>query len=189
MDAARTLLVNEGLHGVSVERLCEEAGYTRGAFYSNFESKDELVLALVDRERERMIGLLRDASDPASLAGLAPHEAAVAVIDTFVMLQPSDRDWFLMHLELQLRGLRADVGGEVFVAWYQAVVAGLAEVLEAALDVMSLRFVIPTRDACLVLMGTWDAMVLESLVAGEPHAPSMLRDTLPRILMSLTEPV
>src|SRR4249920_2070038 len=54
LDAAALVFAEEGLDAASVEAICERAGFTRGAFYSNFETKDELFLELagtVARER------------------------------------------------------------------------------------------------------------------------------------------
>ncbi len=188
LDAARTLLVHEGLQGVSVERLCEEAGYTRGAFYSNFDSKDELVVALIEREHQRVLATLKEAADPAGLEGLTAEEAAGAILERFVLLQPPDRDDFVLHLELQLRGLRGDVGGDVFVGWWNDVIDGIAEVLLSALDAFGLRLTLDVREVCTILIGTWDAMVLGSLVDGRPVDVDALRTSLPRMLLALTEP-
>jgi len=49
LDAAHDVFAEVGMDAASVEAICERAGFTRGAFYSNFESKDELFLALVTR--------------------------------------------------------------------------------------------------------------------------------------------
>jgi len=45
LSAAAEVLSERGFHGASVEEICERAGFTRGAFYSNFAAKDDLVLA------------------------------------------------------------------------------------------------------------------------------------------------
>lgn len=188
LDAARTLLVQEGLQGVSVERLCEEAGFTRGAFYSNFASKDELVVALTERERERVLGMLKEAADLTTLEGLDAEQAAGVILERFLLLQPPDRDDFVLHLEMQLRGLRGDVGGDVFVGWWNAVLDGIGEVLTSALDAFDLRLTLGVREVCTILMGTWDAMVLNALVAGEAVDVDAVRVALPRMLLSFTEP-
>src|SRR3954469_20501848 len=55
LDAAAEVFAEVGLDAASVEAVCERAGFTRGAFYSNFESKDELFLELSARvARERV---------------------------------------------------------------------------------------------------------------------------------------
>ncbi|PIE21421.1 MAG: hypothetical protein CSA64_02150 [Arachnia propionica] len=43
-----------GIDGTSVEQLCDAAGFSRGAFYSNFSSKDELCVAILESIRERI---------------------------------------------------------------------------------------------------------------------------------------
>jgi AcrR family transcriptional regulator len=47
IDAAVKLYVERGLHGTSVEAIAERAGFTRGAFYSNFATKEELFAAIL----------------------------------------------------------------------------------------------------------------------------------------------
>ena len=57
LDAAAQVFAEVGLDAASVEAICERAGFTRGAFYSNFETKDELFLELVGNvARERVAG-------------------------------------------------------------------------------------------------------------------------------------
>jgi AcrR family transcriptional regulator len=47
LEAAERVFLRRGLRGSSVEEIAAEAGFTRGAFYSNFESKDELFVELL----------------------------------------------------------------------------------------------------------------------------------------------
>ena len=47
LDAAARVFVKRGFTGSSVEEISAEAGYTRGAFYSNFRSKNELFVELL----------------------------------------------------------------------------------------------------------------------------------------------
>jgi AcrR family transcriptional regulator len=47
LDAAERVFLRRGLQGSSVEEISAEAGFTRGAFYSNFEGKDELFVELL----------------------------------------------------------------------------------------------------------------------------------------------
>ena len=47
LDAAARVFVRRGLQGSSVEEITAEAGYSRGAFYSNFDSKGQLFVELL----------------------------------------------------------------------------------------------------------------------------------------------
>jgi len=53
LDAARVVFASRGFHGASVEEIAAEAGYSTGALYSNFEGKEDLFLALMEREVDR----------------------------------------------------------------------------------------------------------------------------------------
>jgi AcrR family transcriptional regulator len=50
LGAARTVFASRGFHGASVEEIAAEAGFSTGALYSNFDGKEDLFLALMDRE-------------------------------------------------------------------------------------------------------------------------------------------
>ncbi|MFT3852237.1 MAG: TetR/AcrR family transcriptional regulator [Ilumatobacteraceae bacterium] len=66
--AAATVFVRSGIAGASVEDICLEADLTRGAMYSNFANKDELVMAMIDEHLDREIAeldrLLETAASP-----------------------------------------------------------------------------------------------------------------------------
>ncbi|HTH74499.1 MAG TPA: TetR/AcrR family transcriptional regulator [Trinickia sp.] len=54
LDAAQTIFMKKGYVSASVEDIAEAAGYTRGAFYSNFRGKSEILMELLLRDHERM---------------------------------------------------------------------------------------------------------------------------------------
>lgn len=56
IDAAETMFLRAGFDGASVESITAEAGYTRGAFYSNFDSKEQLFVELL---QDRMYSYYR----------------------------------------------------------------------------------------------------------------------------------
>jgi AcrR family transcriptional regulator len=52
LDAARKLIARKGLSAATVEDIAEAAGYSRGAFYSNFVDKDDLFIQLLRRAHQ-----------------------------------------------------------------------------------------------------------------------------------------
>src|SRR5918999_5298368 len=89
LRSATKLFCRHGLEGASVEEVAQDAGYTKGAFYSNFKSKEELFLVMLDekfgRELERIDELLSGTGD-------ADEEAHDAASD-FVRYIRSDPEW------------------------------------------------------------------------------------------------
>ena len=69
LDSARDLFGHRGIEATSIEEVAEAAGYSRGAFYSNFKSKDDLICAVLKRElriaNESVAGILEMEVNPA----------------------------------------------------------------------------------------------------------------------------
>ncbi|WP_051228917.1 TetR/AcrR family transcriptional regulator [Paludibacterium yongneupense] len=55
LDAAQKLVAEQGLAATSVEDIASEAGFSRGAFYSNFASKNDLFIEMLRRDHEKSI--------------------------------------------------------------------------------------------------------------------------------------
>jgi AcrR family transcriptional regulator len=105
LDAAARVFVERGFHGASVEAISAEAGYTRGAFYSNFESKEQLFAELL---QERAFSLARrvaaDSADPAR----RPTSRQLGEISAAIQADP-DVGWELrLWLELMAHAGRDD---------------------------------------------------------------------------------
>ncbi len=55
LDAAEDVFARKGLLGSALDDIADVAGYTRGAIYSHFGAKEELFLAVIDRQRQRFL--------------------------------------------------------------------------------------------------------------------------------------
>jgi AcrR family transcriptional regulator len=53
VEAARTVFLRRGFHAASLDEIAEEAGYSKGAVYSNFAGKDALFLVVFDEHFQR----------------------------------------------------------------------------------------------------------------------------------------
>src|SRR5881227_2798062 len=77
LGAAAKLFCKRGLEGASIDEVAQAAGYTKGAFYANFKSKEELFLVMLDErfssELERLDRALAGTQEP-----LQEAEAAAA---------------------------------------------------------------------------------------------------------------
>ena len=56
LKAAARLFCRHGLEGTSVDQIAQAAGYTKGAFYANFKSKEELFLVMLDERFSSELG-------------------------------------------------------------------------------------------------------------------------------------
>lgn len=94
LRAAAKIFCRHGLDGTSIDRVAEEAGYTKGAFYANFKSKEELFLVMLDEQFSRELQRLDHA-----LAGTEPaREEARAAAADFIHFT-SDQQWPRLYFE------------------------------------------------------------------------------------------
>jgi AcrR family transcriptional regulator len=98
LDAAERVFLRRGLQGSSVEEISAEAGFTRGAFYSNFKSKDELFVELLQDRVYRQYGQM--AEDAQKQPG-TPRERLRWGIERVRDVQKDEDGRFLFRLWLE----------------------------------------------------------------------------------------
>lgn len=101
LEAAAQIFAREGFEATRLEDIAATAGYTRGAFYANFESKEDIFFALLEHwisgRIEEIHSLLRRHDTPAKrLQALREHYAQLA----------KDRSLALLSLEFKLFAIR-----------------------------------------------------------------------------------
>ena len=119
LEAAAEVFARSGFHGASIEDVADLAGYTKGAVYSNFSSKDELFLAVLQARMQAQVELLERLSAQAEAAGDEPVAAAPD-------LDWLDLKWCLLTFEFWLYALRNPGVAERLAEVYQQFRAQLA---------------------------------------------------------------
>jgi AcrR family transcriptional regulator len=103
LDAAKDVFAQRGFEGASLEEIAEAAGYTRGAIYKHFGSKEELFLAVNKRFNEVFLQTFVDSIDPS----VPVEEMDLAAIATqWHEMQYSDPNDFALGVEFNLFVLR-----------------------------------------------------------------------------------
>jgi AcrR family transcriptional regulator len=160
LDAAARVFARQGLHGASVEDVSEEAGFSRGALYSNFKSKEDLFLALweerIERRRRELRELMQRAGGPA--AGLAP--AAANVMGSL----EREREWFLLYFEFALHAARDAEFADRFERVREQGLAELASGIADGLEKAELDSSVGPPDLALALKALSYGLALERLV-------------------------
>ena len=103
-EAAARVFEEQGIGGASIEAIAAAAGFSRGAFYSNFTSKDELIIAMLEDHVAQTVRRNLDL--------LAAHRTADDFIDALKTMDRSRHDPLgrspLLHMELILFVARAE---------------------------------------------------------------------------------
>jgi AcrR family transcriptional regulator len=62
LELARSMIVQDGYHGLSMDRIAEALEYSKGTIYQHFSCKEDILMALVNRTMERRLDLFRRAA-------------------------------------------------------------------------------------------------------------------------------
>src|SRR5215207_4620791 len=94
LAAAATVFARRGYHRATVEEIASEAGFTIGALYSNFGGKEDLFLALADRQVEERVAQVSAIADAAESD--EPGRDAAERLRSFLERDP---EWPLLFYE------------------------------------------------------------------------------------------
>jgi AcrR family transcriptional regulator len=173
LAAAERIFARDGFEAARLEDIAFAAGYTRGAFYASYESKEEIFLALLEhwvRQRiETVNSLLRQHENPvARLRALRRHYAQNA----------QDRRLALLSLEFKLYAIRHPEAHARFRARQRKLRACGGELLRRALK--DTGHVLPmTNEAAATGLGALShALLLESLVDHKTLSDKSIRHFL-----------
>lgn len=175
MDAAFEVFSEVGIHAATVEMIAERADFTRGAFYSNFDTKEELFLALAERGNNERLALLRgsvatiDVILP-TLVGesggkLSANELG-PIVASFLEQQGENRLWVLFQTELRLLAMRDAQVGRMYLEQKQATDQEFGNIIVAAFEAVGLRPVLEPVELANVLMNTYEGALQEAIMRG-----------------------
>jgi AcrR family transcriptional regulator len=157
LDAALDAFAERGFYGTSVEDVCERAGFTRGAFYSNFSSKEELFVALYDRQAD---GVLATLTGMARSAG----DSLESALTELVAAIPRDRRWFLVNTEFALHAVRDPAAGAAYAAARARVRASFAARFAEVAERFGRELTVPLEELIRWLFAVHDGGVAQSYV-------------------------
>ncbi len=101
IDAAADVFARRGFHGASVDDVAAEAGFTKGAVYSNFGSKEDLFLAVLDAHVGRRIEQVEH-----TLTAVETLDDVRAAAREVARLMQGERDLWILVMEFWLHAMR-----------------------------------------------------------------------------------
>lgn len=172
MAGAVGVFAERGIIGASVEEICEAAGFTRGAFYSNFTDKDDLVLAMVQRDAEEAREKVRQISeqlvDNAALIGNQPGVLINTALNGIFGDIDKEPEAVLARQEMDLYAVRRPELRAPYAAYLDRLYDSLGHLIERALTAIGIEFTVDYKTAISVLHSCATRIELTSLLTGAP---------------------
>lgn len=158
LDAAIGLIVAGGVAAASIRGICERAGFSQGAFYSYFASKDDLLFTLVE---EHMANLARKFD---MLVADTRYQTAEAILDTIGASLDAlsvDASYSVLVVELHLHARRNAAFRARFEPVKIAYESAFAGVMSHLLRRTGLTPVIPSIQLARILLSLWPGLTLQ----------------------------
>lgn len=187
LDAAARVFAEVGLDAASVEAICEAAGYTRGAFYSNFASKEELFLALCARSAEAQLTAVRGvvAELERDRADDRPSPTLLELVQRVLEASADDRAGAVLLSEVRSHALRTPSIADAYRAQASGLSVEVAQILRDLVRVRGIDLRIDAETAAELLLAMWIAAAERAVIDGLDGAA--LRERIVAALMRVVD--
>lgn len=181
--AAEKIFARDGFEAAKLEEIAAEAGYTRGAFYANFDSKEDLFFALLEGEVSSRINtverMTRSVQEP---------EAKVLAFREFFLTISQDRRWSLLALEFKLFAVRHPEVKTRLAAMNRRLVKSRIGILRDIIEGTGRKLPITPAAVAMSLSAVANALGLEHMLDRGLMPESALKQILGNYFDSLLGP-
>lgn len=167
LEAARRMFARGGFGGASVDLISAEAGYSKGAFYGHFETKEAIFLELLSRHMAAEAEQLTRIIDSGRTSG-----DILDSLDVWLEQMNDDADWALLAMELQLQARRSDGFAQEYDALYTRHRDRLGELVERLFALSGKTPPAPPSDLAAALMALGHGLVLQRTTYGKQGDPA-----------------
>lgn len=130
LDSAAEIFAQFGFHGASVDKIAEFAGYSKGAVYANFNSKEELFLALLEQKMKSHVDTIHQI-----MKQQHSIDHFIEKMDYYFDLdRQTNRVWSILNMEFLLYAMRQESVREKWTAMIVESVEQISGVIEKMME-------------------------------------------------------
>lgn len=180
LAAAGDVFAARGFAHASLDDVAVAAGLTKGAVYSNFGSKDELILALMDDRVSARI-----AAAAAAFAGAGGRAAGVRDAGAkLIAAVHADADWQKLFVEYWSRAMRDATVRDALVERRRELRGAITRALERGAAEHGIVFTLPVEQVAVTLLALSNGLAIEGLLDDDAVPPELFG----RLLAGLVAP-
>ncbi|HWH46070.1 MAG TPA: TetR/AcrR family transcriptional regulator [Thermoleophilaceae bacterium] len=162
VTAADTLFTRQGFHATSVDQVAAEAGYTKGAVYSNFESKEDLFFAVYERRAEATL---------AQIEATLEREGAREGLDLLTLdtqtRRGRDDAWLAVFIEFWAHVIRHAELRDRFAAIHMRIHPPFTRAIERVAEEQGIDLGADARELTVAMYAMQIGLALERLTSPE----------------------
>ena len=185
LRAAATVFARRGFDGASMSEVAVEAGFTKGAIYSNFASKDELFAAVLEDRCRSSLDETRRLLQSADAVSGRLSEFGEELAQRFL----GDRDWTRLLMEFWARSMRDAKLRRRFAAIWREMRDGLATAIEHSPLAADGHLPMPPDQLAAAAMAVVDGLALQMLIDPPAITPATFGTSLALLAAAPAEAV
>jgi AcrR family transcriptional regulator len=162
LKSAEQIFARNGFEAARIEDIAAAAGYTRGAFYANFKSKEDLFMALLEDFVGRRVADVRDLMAQAE----SPRAQATALREYYARVA-TQRQWALIFMEYKLFAIRHSQARARLQRRIRGLRAAGIEILRNLSAALGRKLPVSATAAAVGMGALSNALLLEQLVDPE----------------------
>ena len=166
LAAARRVFLARGFHGASLDEIADEAGYTKGAVYSNFRGKDDLFLALLDEHYLRRVDLHTELF--LGLDADEPEAAARAVAGIMLDAYEGEPAWWALVTDFSTHASRDPELRARLRELRERFLASMAVLIDGVAERYGLMYTLPSHEVARATGALLRGLMLDWILEPEP---------------------
>lgn len=178
IDAAAIVFAQRGFETATLDEVAAAAGYTKGAVYSNFASKTDLFIALIERRIEVQAAEHSRRFEGQDLAAMARGLADESHEDP-----EAERQWLLLAMEFWLHAMRDDRARVLMAEQYERARSFVsAELIERVYRTIGQEPPMPPRDIAIVIESVGIGLAIQAALDPGAVRMSLQGEVIARLL-------
>jgi AcrR family transcriptional regulator len=181
MSVGREHFLRCGLGGAVAEKIAEDAGYSRGALYSNFDGKEELFLAVIREEHARHANAFQAIikEEPSGKVRLKKIRDALANLVT-------EPDWIVLRAEFEAGALRSESIRRAFVEVHRQQIRDGGKLLRDLAKSSDVHMNLKPNEFTLIMLNLAHGLAVTQKLLGAELSPKGTRDLIYSLFDHLT---
>ena len=161
IDAAAAVFARRGYVAASLDEVAEEAGLTKGAVYSNFDSKEDLFQAVIE---DRLNAPMKNIAEVIDTNIGTTEEQAMAGARAFVGVVEQEQEVFLLALEMNIHVARHPELKAAFAERYREQMAEVADIITEHANSSGDALPLPADQMAIAVQALSQGIALHALV-------------------------
>ncbi|MDE1177530.1 MAG: TetR/AcrR family transcriptional regulator [Edaphobacter sp.] len=176
IDVGRKHILRDGLGNAVAERIAEEAGYSRGAFYGNFEDKEDLFLAILLQDQEQQYSLFRAIFDRNS----NPKVLVKEMRDAFAT-RVTNGEWVFLQAEFEAGALRSEKMKALYAEMHRHMLREGLEIARRLAKAPKVRMLLKPADLMITMISLSQGLAVNQRLLGNDLSESNTRKLIREI--------